>query len=215
MKGIERPTTRNTEWEAAKFEVCGHRWTDLSEGTGGVSLLNDGLYGHDIHDGVMRLTLLRNPAYPDARRPHPSFLFGDQELAFTDTGHHHIRYSLHPHEGDWRTGTVAEAHAFNQPLRVLPGRRPAASTEAAVTPAGVVLETLKRAEDGDGWIVRVYEAHGGRHRAEVRLPFPVAHAEAVDLMERPCDEEAPDVRENKLGCTVRPYEIRTFRVRPA
>ncbi|RMH56316.1 MAG: alpha-mannosidase [Bacteroidetes bacterium] len=213
---IERPTTRNTSWEAARFEVCGHSWTDLSEGHAGMSLLNDSIYGHDIHDGVMRLTLLRNPSFPDPRRPHPSFLFPDQEIRFTDHGRHLFRYALYPHDGDWRSGTVAQAHAFNQPLHVVSGAVPDCRNAADVSPAAVVLETLKRAEDGRGWILRVYEAHGGRHRARVRLPFAIEQAEAVDLMERLASEEGPvTLHDGTLGFDLAPYEIRTFRVWPA
>ena len=75
---------------------------------------------------------------------------------------------------------------------------------------------LKPAEDGDGLILRVYEAHGGRGPVRVRLPFDVAEAEAVDLMERPFDEEGPvTVEAGAVAFEIRPYEIRTVRLRPA
>ena len=45
---IERPTVANTSWDEARFEVCGHRWADLSEPGYGVALLNDCKYGYDI-----------------------------------------------------------------------------------------------------------------------------------------------------------------------
>src|SRR6185437_14062972 len=62
---IERPTHRNTSWEAARFEVAGHRFADLSEPGYGVALLNDGKYGHHALGNELGLTLLRSPIYPD------------------------------------------------------------------------------------------------------------------------------------------------------
>ena len=82
---IERPTVANTSWDEARFEVCGHRWADLSEAGYGVALLNNCKYGYDIRGHVMRLSLLRAPGYPDPE---------------ADQGRHHFAYALLPHEGD-------------------------------------------------------------------------------------------------------------------
>jgi len=100
---IERPTHWNTSWDYARFEVCGHRWSDLSEGDYGVSLLNDCKYGHDTKDNVLRLTLIKAATSPDPD---------------ADQGRHIFTYSLLPHQGDWRSGTVQEAALLNNPLLV-------------------------------------------------------------------------------------------------
>jgi alpha-mannosidase len=214
---IERPTHRNTSWDAAKFEVCGHTWADLSEATGGVSLLNDSKYGYDAHHGVLRLTLLRNAASPDPRCPTPSFLFEDQEqeVEFTDTGRHEFRYALLPHRGDWRNDTVRQAHALNAPLRFARGPL-STGRPCVVSDPAVVIETLKRAEDANGLILRVYEAHGGRRPVTIELPFRVASASAADLMERPAPEEGPVRLTDHGGVAfdILPYEIRSFRLTP-
>lgn len=98
---IERDTHRNTSWDAARFEVCAHKWADLSEAGYGVALLNDCKYGCDIHDGVMRLSLLRAPTHPNPN---------------ADRGAHTFTYALLPHEGDYRTGgVVREGYALNCP----------------------------------------------------------------------------------------------------
>ena len=76
---------------------------DLSEGDYGVSLLNDCKYGHDIHDNVIRLTLLRSPTMPDP---------------MADFGEHHFVYSLYPHRGGWDERVQAEAYALNDPIIV-------------------------------------------------------------------------------------------------
>ena len=86
----------------------------------------------------------------------------------------------------------------------------------AVSGDGVIVEALKQAEDGDGLILRVYEAHGGRGPATVRLPFRVASAETVDLLERPWDDDGPvALDDGALAFDVLPFQIRSFRVRPA
>src|SRR5258708_628017 len=96
---VERPTHRNTSWDVARFETCAHRWIDLSEGGYGISLLNDGKYGHDVHDNVVRLTLLKSSIFPDAH---------------ADEGLHRFTYSLLPHVGDWRDArSVAQGDGFN------------------------------------------------------------------------------------------------------
>jgi alpha-mannosidase len=64
---IERPTTRNTPAEQAKFEVPALHWADLSDASHGFSLLNDSKYGYDAKANVLRLSLLRSPEWPD---PH-------------------------------------------------------------------------------------------------------------------------------------------------
>ena len=83
---VRRPTHRNTSWDAARFEVSGHRFADMSEAGYGVALLNDGKYGHSAHGNVLGLSLVRGPLYPDP---------------LADEGHHRFTYSLFPHPGDW------------------------------------------------------------------------------------------------------------------
>ena len=86
---IARDTHTNTSWDEARFEVCAHKWADLSEPGYGAALLNDGRYGYDVHDGVLRLSLLRAATYPDPP---------------ADQGAHDFTYALLPHLGDWRQG---------------------------------------------------------------------------------------------------------------
>ncbi len=107
---IERPTVANTSWDTARFEVCGHRWADLSEPGYGVALLNDCKYGYDIAGNVMRLSLLRSPGWPDPE---------------ADQGNHRFAYALLPHSGDLRTsdGVIAQAEWFNLPIMFARGSR--------------------------------------------------------------------------------------------
>ncbi len=200
---IERPTHWNTSWDSARFEVVGHKWVDLSEGNYGVSLLNDCKYGHDVKDNVMRLTLIKSGVHPD-------------ETA--DQGAHEFTYSLLPHSGDWRQSSVVqEAYDLNVPLRaaridVNPGGNlPREFQFARVDAQNVILETVKKAEDEDAWIFRVYEYQQARNRkVDLEFGIPVQRAVECNLMEtgeRPVDHD-----NRRLTFDIRPYEIKTFKV---
>ena len=189
---FERPTHDNTSWERAQFEVCAHRFADLSEPTHGVALLNDCKFGHFLKGNVLDLNLLRSPTHPD-------------ETA--DRGHHRFTYALLPHEGDFaESDVVARAHGLNQPPVVLPGR---VECDLPVRIMGdtVVLETLKRAEDGDAHVLRLYESKGRRAQCTLFLPVDRPVREA-DIMEEP-GEEIP-LTNGQAELQFDPFEIKTL-----
>lgn len=205
---LERPTHRNTSWDAARFEVPAHKWVDLSEGNYGVALLNDCKYGHDVHDHVLRLTLIKSAVDPDPE---------------ADLGEHRFTYSLLPHAGDWRNSAVIpQGYALNIPLHATvipqaqPGDLPPAMALATLDTDHVILETLKKAEYEDApstaaWIVRVYETKQFRNPA-VRLCFglPLRRAVECNLMET---QETPvTIAGDTLTFAIAPYEIKTFMV---
>ncbi len=200
---VERPTHRNTSWDLARFEVCAHRWIDLSEGGYGVSLLNDSKYGHDVHDNVMRLTLLKSGVHPDAQ---------------ADQGLHRFTYSLLPHQGDWRDAqTVRRAYELNVPVVCLPGRAQTVSASPAnattfvqTSCTHVIVETVKPAEDGDGLIVRLYESHNQRGSGTLSFAGELLAAQSCNLLEEPLADVA--VQGNSFSFAVKPFEIKTFRV---
>lgn len=202
---IERPTHRNTSWDMARFEVCAHRWADLSEGGYGVSLLNDSKYGYDIHDNVMRLTLLKSAVSPDPQ---------------ADQGLHRFTYSLLPHQGDWRDGqTVRRAYELNVPALVTPAylpegqSAPLASSFLSTDCSHIVIDTVKPAEDGRGLIVRLYEAHNQRGCGVLTFAAPLLSAEECNLLEESSGEAC--FQNKTLSFQVRPFEIKTFRVQLA
>ncbi len=203
---VRRPTARNTSWELAQFEVAGHRFADLSEADYGIAMLNDGRYGHSVDRNVLALTLLRSPMDPDMR---------------ADEGHHAFRYALLPHTGTYATGGVVdEAVAFNSPLMAgsgttQPGTAPTDWTLVTSRGVPLVAGALKRAEDGNGLILRLHEPNGSRGAVHLQFTVPLASAERVNLLED-VDQENGTIElgeDGEVSFTVRPYEIISLRLR--
>lgn len=192
---VERPTHANTSWDRARFEVCGHRWAHLGEPGYGVALLNDGKYGYDVRGHTLRLSLLRGPGYPDPD---------------ADRGRHRFTYALLPHPGDRAVGRVVEeAESLNLPLEVRGGRVAGAGQLVELDRAGVSVEAVKPADDGDGTVVRICEVHGSRRPVTVTLHRPFDHVERTDVLERavgPVEHEGRSVR-----LALRPFELVTLR----
>ena len=192
---VARPTHRNTSWDAARFEVCCHRWADLSERTRGVALLNDSKYGYDCLGGTLGLSLLRAPTSPDP---------------IADIGVHRFTYALLPHLGDLFEAPVrAEAAMLNAGVATLPGLDGSGfALPVRVEGAGLEVAVLKRAEDGGALIVRVAEVRGAPARGKL-----IAKGKKLiptDLMEwedRVADGKA-DAIEVQLGA----FAIETYRV---
>lgn len=199
---IERPTHTNTSWDAAKFEVCAHKWADLSESGYGAALLNDCKYGHDIHDGVMRLTLLKCGTHPNPE---------------ADIGHHTFTYSFMPHSGTWREGhVVKEAFALNCPLKAYAasgnGALPSEYSFIASGCENVVISAVKKACDGDDIIVRVYEAFGRRTNAVIKTGFDINKVYESSFIENENFCSVP-AEKKSFAFTVKPFEIKTFRIK--
>ena len=199
---LERPTHENNSWDTAKFEVCAHKWADVSENGYGASLLNDCKYGHNTEGSTLKLTLLKCATYPNPQG---------------DKGHHVFTYSLMPHSGDWReAGTVTEAYSLNQPAEalVLPaqeGTLPETFSFASCNRENVVLETLKQADDGSGTILRLYDAFDRRSRPTVRFGFDVKQAWICDMLEN--EEQELAVTDNTVTFDLKNFEIITLKVR--
>jgi alpha-mannosidase len=195
---IRRPTHMNTPQARAMFEVCAQRWADIGDGDYGVALLNDCKHGYDIHDSVMRLSLLRAPTHPDPT---------------ADQGRHELTYALMPHPGDFRlAGVIEAAEDLNSPLVVvnsdlLPGT--SRSLVEVDTPQ-VIVEAIKPAEDSDAVIVRLYEAWGRACGARVRTTLPAIRAHLCDLLERNLKEVS--VRNGQIDLLLTPFEILTLKL---
>ena len=204
---VQRPTHRNTSWDWARFETCAHKWVDLSEGNYGVSLLNDCKYGHDIHSNVMRMTLLRSPTMPDPT---------------ADFGEHQFQYSLYPHVGAWNEETQREAYLLNDPIVVFRSGRGSKTEDlpfstvnglrsmVSLNAPNVIIETVKRAEDGNGIIVRLYESQRQRGTVQLHTGFAMEAAWETNLLEE--NESALHVENDSIQLSLKPYQIMTLRL---
>ncbi len=203
---VFRPTHVNTSWEAAKFEICAHRWIHVGEPGYGVAISNAATYGHDVtrsireSDGgtttVVRLSLLRAPKFPD-----PTADRGSQELTVT----------IRPGAGI--AEAVEEGYRTNLVPRLVRGARDVAPLFAVDNP-GLVIEAVKLAEDGSGDVIlRLYESLGQRSAGVLTANFTVKGIQATDLLERATD--APGVKPAAEGQAVqlslRPFQLITLR----
>ena len=196
---VRRATHRNTSWDVARFEVCAHKWVDVSEGGYGFSLLNDCKYGHSVDENSVALTLLKSSTYPNP--------IADQEM-------HYFTYSILPHQGGWReAGTPEQAYRLNVPVTAVAG----AGGEGALAPfaqvdrPNVMIESVKRGLKQEKTVIRMYECYGERSRVELKLGVKAKAVKAASLME---DEQEPLELANgdTVKLEIKPYEIVTLMV---
>lgn len=192
---VERPTHWNTSWDWARFEVCGHKWADLSETGYGVSLLNNCKYGYSIKDQAIKLSLLKSAVYPDTE---------------ADKGTHEFTYSLYPHEGSvTEGGTIEAASRLNLPAQAVPGQFADQRKIVKVSTDRVQIDAVKKAEDEDCLIVRLHECRGGRGKVKLSSEFPVKKLVPCNLLEHDCGEA---VEGAEAVFPITPFEIKTFKM---
>ncbi|HBG28098.1 MAG: alpha-mannosidase [Planctomycetes bacterium GWF2_41_51] len=197
---IKKPTHRNTSWDWARFENCAQKWVDLSEPDFGVSLMNDCKYGHDIRDNVIRITLLRSPTMPDP---------------LADKGIHKFTYSLMPHSGAVGNQTINAAYCLNDPIIVSKGFANSDKVQTLESMfktdrENVIIETIKKAEDDNGFIVRMYESLGSRCAVNLSAGFAIKSCFETDLIEQ--NKKQLEVKNNLISFNIKPFQILTLRI---
>jgi alpha-mannosidase len=203
---VYRPTHQNTSWDAARFEVCAHRWVHVGEPGFGVAVANDATYGHDVTRGLddhaetvttIRLSLLRAPTYPDPD---------------ADQGHHAFTVSLVVGAG--LEDAIAEGYRLNLPLRRFQGGG-GVEPLLRVDDTSVVVEAVKLSEDRCGdVVVRLYESTGARRSATITPAFGFTSVSRTDLLERDLvGAPSPLVDDGRIAVTLRPFQVATLRFR--
>jgi alpha-mannosidase len=184
---IERTTLERNDVERAQFEVCAHKWVATEDATGGFALLNDSKYGHRAKNGLISLNLLRAPTFPDKT---------------ADRGVHHFSYAFRPYAPGHLTDVVRDGYRLNNPLLLSDGVE--FESIATVASPGVILETIKPAENGRGVILRLYESLGQSVTTAVATTLPHTNVRETDLMESPIGDA--DLEHLEFG----PFEIKTI-----
>lgn len=165
---IKRSTLDNDPISKAQFEICAHKFVDVSNENYGLALLNDSKYGHRVKNGIISLNLLRSPIYPDKT---------------ADRGKHHIRYALYPHINNFENSDVTQtAILFNNEPILVSKRLSFESIIKSDTP-NIVIDTIKKAENSNGVIVRLYESIGKTCKAKIKTSFNYNNTYEVDLLE--------------------------------
>lgn len=198
---LERNNHENTSWDAAKFEVCAHKWADISEDGYGVSILNDCKYGYSCLGNTMTLSLLKCATYPNPE---------------ADKGHHSFTYSIYPHKGSFKEGgTVQEAYKLNQKLTlcdigaqnaVLPEKMSMINCDCD----NIIIETVKLAEEDNSVVVRLFDVYNRKSSPTIFFNFDVKNAYISDLLEN--TQAKLDVCNNSVKLDVSNFEIITLKL---
>jgi alpha-mannosidase len=172
---------------------------DVTDSASGAAVLNDCKYGANVDGSDVGLSLLRAPTEPDPE---------------ADRGRHEFSYALRPHDGSLQDGGVVEAgYEFNVPARAVPVDDAVNFTGPTIDAEGVVIESVKRAEDDpDALVVRCYEAYGRSIEATLDPGFPVADAARVSIVE---DERESLSVEDGIDLSLDAFEIESIHLTPA
>lgn len=211
----QRATHYNTSWDTAKFEVCHHKFMDLSEHNYGVSIFNDSKYGAAIHGNLMRLSLLRSAKAPDDK---------------ADMGSHDFSYAVYPHKGGLGPDIVRLAQNFNYKLLYTHGDPEEVELiTKAISLSGdssLVLSNVKRSEDDEdistaqniekqnkgqqSIVVRVYESLGGSSSGKLEFGLSVDKVYKANALEE--IEHELELQDNSVNISLRGFEIATYKV---
>jgi alpha-mannosidase len=190
-------------------EVPAQKWVDVTDGQTGIALLNNSKYGHSYHNGDLRITLMRAAGNPDI---------------YPNLGKFNISYALYPHAGDWTNGAWTEGEDFNIPVYAAEPPSLALVKDHASLPEkesfffidkkNVILSGVKKAEDGEELILRLFEIEGKETLTKVTLPMTVNSARRLNLVELPLKSAAaPEVQGNTITVRLRPHEIVTLGIK--
>lgn len=190
---IRRSNHRSTDVEKARFEICNHKYSDLSETTYGIALLNDCKYGLSVNEGSMRLSLHKGGILPDNQG---------------DKGRHLCRYAILPHAEAYGAKSVVQpAYMFNYAPIAKAGAFSAEPLVSLENADNVIIESVKPCEDAEkAYILRLYEATGDYANVKLHFQHPVKGLTLCNMLE----EEQETVADGALS--LKPFQIRTIKV---
>ena len=198
---VRRARHGNTSWDVARFETCAHRYVFVGEPGAGVAVVADGPRGYDTRGDAIRLTLLRAPLFPD-----PMADRGGQRLEWS--------YMVFDHDPIGDGSLEREAALVAHPTRVVRGTPDVLSSGVGLESDGVLISCVKMADDHSGdLVVRLWESRGGRTTARLSVARPVSSIVECDALEDPTTAPPVHVSGTSVDLTLRPFEIRTLRLR--
>lgn len=185
---IVRSARDNTSIEQAQFEICAHKYVDLSDENGGFSLINDCKYGHRVKNGMISLNLLRSPVFPDPE---------------ADRGYQQFDYAIYPHTGSCDSRTAERGYGFNKPLRNFKGAE-VPQFGFTVSNPETIIDTVKKSYEGNDIVIRMYENSGKAQDTALTVPFEYDRLLVTDLLEK------NGISGEISSLHFKPYEIKTL-----
>ncbi|MHB8637388.1 MAG: alpha-mannosidase [Fimbriimonadaceae bacterium] len=180
-------------------------WADISGPNGGITVVEDCKHGFSATGSTLRMSVIRGNVSPDMlpnRGPQP------------------MRYEIVPHEGDWQAANGARrAMELENGLESIvntsdaDGASPLAFSFASVLDSNVVPTCLKKAEDGDAFVIRMYESTGRPAAGKLQLTPGVKNAAWVNFLENTLG--AATLVGTTCPLPMRPWQISTLRFRTA
>ncbi len=218
---VSRPTCQFRSKPEGKWveRPCGVfpslRWLDYSDGKKGLTVMHMGTPENMVRDGDIYLTLLRSVSMLSSDgRTGPAIPVPDAQ----EFKRYVFRYSIYPHRGDWReAASYKQALEFNfilDALQLPKGKKmPLKRYFLKMEPESVVLSALKRAEDGEGAILRFYETKGEKTNAEITLFREPKTVKAVNLLEEEDEGVVKKLKKNgkRIELKMKPFEIVTVK----
>lgn len=193
---LERPTIKNTSWDEARFEVCAYRWADVSDGGYGVAILNDSKYGYSADGATLSITLLRCGTMPNPN---------------ADKGKHSFKYAILPHGKICKSEITKEASLMNNPLFARNGAIKNNEEFSLFSVKGAILDTIKPAENQEGYILRFYETNNSSETVTVVSGAEIKEAYITDLLENEKNDNVL-LSSNQISFKIKPFEVVTIKV---
>jgi len=194
---VERPTKMETPWEKAKFEVPAVSWADFTNGDLGIAIIAPSRHGYSAHESNFSLSLLRSPTFPNP---------------WSDLGEYEFTYYLYPHRGDYEVSEVPRV-ALEATVNVYTSQasREVGFSLITIQPPRVLLSAFKRAEDGEGYVIRLYNPYSREVTVTATLGFKAKYVYEINIPEL----EVLDLIEDNiqtLRLSFKPFEVKTLKI---